>query len=400
MGRPPPRFTLTQWHLTTRDHCRNADDQQQLADRILAESERVIEEAEETVLKNKKEVEHHINVKIKDIEFLKSLAGAQKKEMDKEVDAMLLYRERIQDAQRALGTRGLDIIRKCLVLRDQRVGIDLCADEVDIELRKECDMILGVHSLLERLLEQVKEQVRRLRAVTYSLVRDLEDKENVLVIDRHNLVLTENSHNLSTYHGSAPLDPANITQEEWIAHSQQIIDDAQKELVSGRPIRAYVDVLLKQVIEDLWKQYDIVNEAFRRRIQEYKDLKEKLENHHFETVRQVNEAGMTIEKLQKAIAEKEGFMALAHTRLGNRCQRSGVELCRDEAETYLVDEVRQIKNVTSLLQQKLVETQAVQRYLLRTQLQIEEDINVKTNSIKIDEVECMSLRRGMDYHAY
>jgi tektin-1 len=35
---------------------------------------------------------------------------------------------------------------------------------------------------------------------------------------------------------------------------------------------------------------------------------------------------LTIGKLEKGLAEKEGYMALAHTRLGNRCQRIGAEL--------------------------------------------------------------------------
>jgi len=40
------------------------------------------------------------------------------------------------------------------------------------------------------------------------------------------------------------------------------------------------------------------------------------------------------------------------------------------------------------------------RYLLKTQIQLEENINVKTNTLKIDEVECMTLRQSIDYHVY
>ena len=35
-----------------------------------------------------------------------------------------------------------------------------------------------------------------------------------------------------------------------------------------------------------------------------------------------------ITRLEKAIAEKEGYMALAHTRLGHRAQRPAIELTR------------------------------------------------------------------------
>lgn len=55
------------------------------------------------------------------------------------------------------------------------------------------------------------------------------------------------------------------------------------------------------------------------------------------------------------MAEKEGFMALAHTRLGNRAQRPGMELCRDLVETSLVNEVRELRGNVAMLQQTLAE---------------------------------------------
>lgn len=44
--------------------------------------------------------------------------------------------------------------------------------------------------------------------------------------------------------------------------------------------------------------------------------------------RQINEMTRNITELEKAIAEKEGYMALAHTRLGKRAHRPQVELVR------------------------------------------------------------------------
>ncbi|KAG8329293.1 Tektin 3 [Homalodisca vitripennis] len=167
-------------------------------------------------------------------------------------------------------------------MREGRLGIDLCHDDVERELLKEREVIEGAQSLLDRTLEQVNEQLRRLRALIYTLVRDLDGKAEVIAIDKHNRGLKETSLNLSLYHGNTPLDPGTVTDEEWAMYTQQNIDRAAKELVSGRPIRSYIDQLLKQAIEDLWKQYNLVNDAFRRRIEEYKEAKAKLENQHFE----------------------------------------------------------------------------------------------------------------------
>lgn len=62
-----------------------------------------------------------------------------------------------------------------------------------------------------------------------------------------------------------------------------------------------------------------------------------------------------ITRLEKAIAEKEGFMALAHTRLGNRAQRPGIELCKDLVETSLVNEVGELRQNVATLQHMLAE---------------------------------------------
>uniref|UniRef100_A0A1B6GLH9 Tektin n=1 Tax=Cuerna arida TaxID=1464854 RepID=A0A1B6GLH9_9HEMI len=397
---PPSRFTLNEWYLNNRQRYRQAEDQQHLAERILAECDRTRDEAEEIVLRNKQEVEHQLEVKLADVEFRKKQLELQKKDLEVEVEALKTFRARIEDAQRALSKNAHSICTKCIVLREGRLGIDLCHDDVERELLKEREVIEGAQSLLDRTLEQVNEQLRRLRALIYTLVRDLDGKAEVIAIDKHNRGLKETSLNLSLYHGNTPLDPGTVTDEEWAMYTQQNIDRAAKELVSGRPIRSYIDQLLKQAIEDLWKQYHLVNDAFRRRIEEYKETKAKLENQHFETVRQSNEMVREITRLEKAIADKEGFMALAHTRLGNRAQRRGVELCRDEVEIKLINEIEDIREAVTKLQQMLAEAQASLRYLLKTQVQLEEDINVKTNSLKIDEVDCMTLRLGMDYHAY
>lgn len=67
---------------------------------------------------------------------------------------------------------------------------------------------MGVENLLVRTLEQTQEQIRRLKASLYYMDHDLEDKENNLRIDRHNLTLRETNMNLSIYHGTSRLDPS------------------------------------------------------------------------------------------------------------------------------------------------------------------------------------------------
>nr|CAD7602091.1 unnamed protein product [Timema genevievae] len=365
---PPARFTLTEWELNNRRRYRLADDQQQLAERLLAESDRVREVTEEVTKLNKTEVDKKLRERITDIEFLKEENERQKTECCLEEEALNTYKERLLDAIGSLKENALKLCNKCIILRfgnarsspdlpqicpscapvlpqfwaylaqfwpdmifthgEGRIGIDMCHDDVEKELVKEVQTIEGAQSLLMRALEQTKEQTRLLRSTKYFLDRDHQNKGTALEIDRQCEALQETSLNLSMYHGNAPLNPGNVTNDEWNEFCRKNIDRAAKEINNARPLRAYINTLLKQVIDDLWRQYHITNDAFKLRIEDTRRAKDKLESEHYETVHKVNEMMRNITKLEKAIAEKEGFMSLAHTRLGNRAHRPEMELCR------------------------------------------------------------------------
>ncbi|XP_076233369.1 tektin C [Calliopsis andreniformis] len=397
---PPLKFSLGQWQLNNRHRYRCSEAQQELAERILTESQRICELSTEKVRTNKEETDHRLKEKIEDIDFRKKELLRIRKEVLLESDALLIYKERIMDALASVRRNALVICEKCLIFREHRLGIDLVRDNVEEELLKECDVIKGAESLLVRTLEQTQEQIRRLKATLYYMDHDLEDKENNLRIDKHNLTLKETNLNLSIYHGTSRLDPSTIELNEWELQTDNNIVAASKEVNSARPLRCYIDRIISQAINDLRDQKNATDEAFRQRIEETKEAKMKLELQHSEVMRQAAEMTKNITEIEKSIAEKERYLALAHTRLGNRCQRPGLELTRDLVEIQLVKEVYDLREVVTTLQDTMFEAQASLRYLLKTQIQIEEDINVKTNTLKIDEVDCMTLRQSMDYHAY
>lgn len=399
---PPraPKFTIHEWKVSNDLRCRNAEDQQQLADRILGECKRVREETGERSEIMKATSDRRIEERIGDIEFNKSELQIQRKEICIELEALGVYKTRLQDCLASLQANALNICRKCLMLRDGRIGIDLVVDEVEQCLQQEITTIVGGQSLLKRVLEQLNEQMRRLRATRYLLDRDLQYKQAAIDIDKGSLSLKPTDLCLSVYEGYTNLDPANISADEYNAYSAKNIQMAAREVTSARPIRMFVDTILKQVIDDLWTAYNKCNHAFHERIEDTKRTKSKLEDMHRDTTQKIVEMQNNILQLQKALSDKEGHTALAHTRLGKRAQRVGAELVRDPPGQALYYECEMLRHSAEQLQQMLQEATASLRYLLQTQIQLEEDINVKMNTLKIDEVDCMTLRATMDYHAY
>jgi len=108
----------------------------------------------------------------------------------------------------------------------------------------------------------------------------------------------------------------------------------------------------------------------------------------------------TIEKLRRAIADKENPMKLAQTRLEGRTERPNVELCRDGVQYRLVEEVTIIGQSVDKLRQSLAAAEDAVKALRRQQLEIEDDLAVKANTLYVDETECAGIRRSVCIQTY
>lgn len=131
----------------------------------------------------------------------------QKKDASREEEALKTYRQRVLNAIEALKKKAEKICQKCIILRENRRGVDLVNDEVDKELKRELTVIVGCQTLLNKTLDETTEQIRRIRASIYLLDRDLSAKDKSLMIDETNLNLRPNQMGMSIYEGSKPLDP-------------------------------------------------------------------------------------------------------------------------------------------------------------------------------------------------
>ena len=107
-----------------------------------------------------------------------------------------------------------------------------------------------------------------------------------------------------------------------------------------------------------------------------------------------------IQKLQKAAEDKIGPQKLSETRLDERTNRPNVELCRDPVQYRLIAEVTEINTNIERLQATLAEAQAELKGLIRNQLNLQEDIDIKSRSLNIDNTQCMTLRRSINIKRY
>ncbi|XP_050437299.1 tektin-1-like [Adelges cooleyi] len=392
--------TPAEWCRNNDQQIKAAETQQEWAERLTVEADRQIVQAKDSVVKNKLEIDHQSKVKVKDIEFKRKEIENKKGDLEEEIETLSGYKTRIENANRSLVGDALDVIAECVRLRSQRVGIDLVLDDVEKELLRERQLIVGINERLEDLLDKVVLQLRKLRSFVYNLSVDLQYKHNVLEIEAHNESLNENSVQISVVNSNDIFAPAKISGEEWDRYSLNNITAANKTLVEGRPLRAFFDKCLSKMIDDLHRQSSAVDEALRLRSEEYREMIAKLHQQRARTASKIEQVRETVGKMQNAIADKEAYIALAHTRLKNRTLREGVELCRDELEAKLHAEVAELQGNVRGLRGTMAGSSECLRHLKQSFVRIDTQLEIKNNSLRIDGELCVQQRRRINYRAY
>lgn len=69
---------------------------------------------------------------------------------------------------------------------------------------------------------------------------------------------------------------------EWQNFTSEIMSEANKVLVEGRPIRAFFDKTLNKMINDLVDQSKAVDQAIGLRVEEYREVIDKLKKQKHE----------------------------------------------------------------------------------------------------------------------
>ena len=180
---------------------------------------------------------------------------------------------------------------------------------------------------------------------------------------------------------------SSFSETQWENYSDDNIKNAEATRLNSVKLRNIVDSNLQQVANDIDKQIENTNRAFQRRIWEEIDAKTKLEDQVKDVTKLIDNMEENIKNVEKAILDKENYLKLAHTRLDVRTNRPHIELVRDPAQYKLVKEVQEIEDSIRRLQERLNESHKKLKDLDRDKLVLMKDIEVKANTIRLDEAE-------------
>uniref|UniRef100_A0A8C0B1Z6 Tektin n=1 Tax=Buteo japonicus TaxID=224669 RepID=A0A8C0B1Z6_9AVES len=341
----PPKFLPTEWDIANKMQCASTESQKSRSERTIAESRRLLDEIEKSTQKTQSDVNKKIEQRQEEIKFWRQELDNKLEQIVHETEVLLTFKTRLEKSLESC-KEPLVIAQKCLLNRQRRAGIDLVHDEVEQELVKEAEVLQGVIALLGRTLEQTNEQIRLNRSTKYNLEMDLKDKFTALMIDDYCASLTNNTPDIRYADNAVKTEGNFVSPEDWIDFSNINVEKADKQRNNSLALRALIDSILSQTVNDMRKQCEMVNVAFRNRVMEVKDAKHKLETLLAMVMNETASQEKNIAALRKAIADKEGPVKVAQTRLEARNHRPNVELCYDTVQYRLISEVQEItKNI-------------------------------------------------------
>ncbi|TGZ67217.1 hypothetical protein CRM22_004892 [Opisthorchis felineus] len=395
----PQRFTHEEWTFSNNVKYRSAEKEREFSQGLQNECDRYMDEAEKRTDRTLKDVDKKIDQRITDIKYWKSEVNKKLDDVTGETDALHASFIRLKKALEAT-EEPLHLAQQCIITREGRSGIDLVHDDAQKELCKEVEVYKGVQALLQKTLEQTKEQLRLNRKAIYNLKKDAGDKLSAQHIDEFALSLKSTDESLPGLKSGTLIDPNSFTTEEWQNFSHNTIQAGDKQLQNSQQLRSIIDGILQQIASDQRRQVEATNRALKKRIAETRDAKGKLEEHLSRVLEEISKMEDMISELNKSIKDKEGALRLAGTRIDLRKVRPNVELCRDAAEYRLIQEVDEITTDVAELRHRLKLAHDSLKALCRRQLDLEEEIQIKAATLFIDEVQCMGMRESLQINAY
>eukprot|EP01147_Barroeca_monosierra_P004229 gene4229-6567_t len=305
-----------------------------------------------------RDTENELNLRIDWVEQRRRDLKRSIEDIETEISYIIQLKEGV-DEQFGEQSQPTVINKECQDLRSKRYGIDLVADDVDAELEEECRLLQQVNEVMEQALDDIKEQLRLLRAIKYALEKDLKAKETACNIDMECRSLDRSSTDINSTMNDLHIDSKCIDPEVWNENTEYNLRNADDERSRSKCLREDVEDMLKNAKDQMMQQAN----------------KTKSELESMERV---------VEDLDCDIQDKLPNLKLAKARLQKRNLRPDTELVRDPVQLTLSREVQEIEDSLNGLQREKADAEHTVLSLRRTVVELEDDVNCKTNTLNLD----------------
>jgi len=391
--KPATRFATSDWFTSNHTISTNAERQRTASHDIRQEGRFLRNETDNKTKWDQLDNNTRLSDRVDHIRKWKDILEKTLADIDKEIKDLSDSKEELELSLEAKNLP-TEVNIENLVTREGRQDIDVVEDEVEDQLHKEQETIEGVKKQLQQKIDESFEQLCVLQEARQQILADLQDKNVALGIDVDQYNLTEESPNISFKPDPLRVPKGSTTPQQWEDFSRYNKERAEAEMASSRRLREAIHHTLQQTDNDLQAQDTATDYALRKRMHEFEKAIDELNWQKQNTEEEIAEMENDIRRLNDAIRAKINPMKLAETRLENRTYRPNVELCRDNPQYGLTDEVKQLQASKRSLEEKLKQSQHALDGLEQNLHRINEDLQCKTNSLKLDK-QCMDSRQKL-----
>ncbi|XP_070259341.1 tektin-2 [Myotis yumanensis] len=391
--KPSQRFQLQDWHTNSYLLSTNAERQRDASHQIRQEARILRNETNNQTIWDEHDNRTRLEERVDTVNRWKEMLDKCLTDLDAEIDALTQMKE---SAEKNLQAKNLplDVAIQCLTLRDSRRDVDVVRDPVEEELHKEVEVIDATKKALQQKISQTFEKLCLLQEIRQQLNSDHRGKMETLDIDRGCLSLNLKSPNISLKINPARVPDGSSSLQEWDEFSRFNKNRAEAEMKEATDLREAIALTIAETNNELEAQRVATEFAFRKRLREMEKLYSELKWQEKNTLQEIADLQEDIRHLEEDLRRKILNLKLCHTRLESRTYRPNVELCRDQAQYGLTDEVHQLEATIAALKQKLAQAQDALDALYKHLARLQADIACKANSMLLD-TKCMDTRRKL-----
>ncbi|XP_045914962.1 tektin-2 isoform X2 [Micropterus dolomieu] len=383
-AKPGLRHSVSEWHGNNHQLSATAQHERHVSNMIRQEGRSLRNETNCKTTWDESDTSRRLSDRVWDVARWKEALETCAQKVDEEMEALTVSKEQTEQALAATAVP-LEVSCECLTLRDGRRGYELVTDPVDEQLKKEVELIERVQQVLQQNIDKAFEQLCVLQEVRHQLTADLQNKMDALDIDMSCLSLTIKSPQISLKTNPTRIPSGSSTPQEWLQFSQYNVARAQEAMQVSQQKREDMSLTRAQLQNELNTQLRATEFALRKRHHHEEQARDELEWQIRNTEDEMAEMESDIHGLDTDLQAKTASLKLAHTRLENRTNRPGMDLCRDEVQHGLVNEVNQLEATIMALKQKLSEAQHSLQKMKLHHSRMLQDLSRKQEALSLEQ---------------
>ncbi|XP_026156282.1 tektin-2 [Mastacembelus armatus] len=383
-AKPGLHHSVSEWHNNNHQLFATAQHERHISTTIRQEGRSLRNETSCKTAWDESDTSRRLSDRVWDVARWKEVLEISAQKVDKEMEALTLCKEQTEQALAAT-VLPLEVTTECQTLREGRRGYELVTDPVDEQLKKEVELIKRVQQVLQQHIDKVFEHLCVLQEARHHLTADLQNKTDALDIDVSCLSLTIKSPQISLKTNPTRIPSGSSTPEEWVQFSQYNVARAQEAMQVSQQMREDISLIRAKLQNDLETQRRATEFTLRKRNHHEEQARDELEWQIRNTEDEMAEMETDIHGLDADLQAKTASLKLAHTRLENRTNRPGIDLCRDEVQHGLVNEVQQLEATIVALKQKLSEAQHSLQKMKLHHAHMLQDLSRKQEALSLEQ---------------